>query len=255
MFRLARDRRIVVAAAVGAAALLTAAAVMLAGHGQRPTVATASRGRSSPAISSDTHSSSSSDTNSSSPRGPSLGPSTSPSPAAAASPLPVPAVSKLAPLPPPPTHAGGPSERTTYSFTLPEGDVGAEEFDRGFYLVLHRNDCAGAQQALDYGWSSMIYSRNVLLYQAGVEFCRGHNADARLWFDRAASYGWGDMMPITALPRTSCEIYKSAESVLRQQSRASFTCDNTDPKPPHVDPRIDPRSPWRSEQPSPSPSH
>jgi hypothetical protein len=143
---------------------------------------------------------------------------------------------------------GGGAAPPKYSWNLPIGDVSPNESEKEVYELLARGDCAGAAAGLEAGkiWQKFSSPRDVLLAQAGIEFCRANVSAGTEWFRKAETYGWAGLLPDEGAneAHAACELYMSASSVIRQEPRSSFTCPRglapawpTDTDASHVDPR------------------
>lgn len=131
----------------------------------------------------------------------------------------------------------GNGNRPEYRFTLPIGKPGADQHEATTYHYLQQGDCGAALRHLNERWRGFDGPRNVLLFQAGVDFCRGDNASGKRWFNRAARYGWGG----TDRPNV-CELYQAAASVTYQRAPSSFGCQSGEDEWPDG-PKDDPRTP------------
>ncbi len=119
--------------------------------------------------------------------------------------------------------------RRKYSWTLPVGDVSPNENEMRVYDEIRQGRCAAAQGLLDEGWARFASPRNVLLAQAGVEFCQNDVASATQLFRQAERYGWSGLVYDDGKPRAACELYRSAASVIQQRDRGEFRCPAGDP--------------------------
>lgn len=113
-----------------------------------------------------------------------------------------------------------------YGWGLPIGDVSPNYNERDVYNHLRDKDCDGAKDSLerDRAWQGFASPRNVLLAQAGIEFCGGDIDAGKRMFDRAAAMGWSGLLLDDQKPHASCEIYKSASSLIQQRPREDFRC-------------------------------
>ncbi|MGH3712291.1 MAG: hypothetical protein ACRDT4_02345 [Micromonosporaceae bacterium] len=137
------------------------------------------------------------------------------------------------PVDPETTPVTSPDEPTDdadeYDFSLPKGDRSVSLNEAIAYDDLYQGKCDQVQTFLDGdpeppysspAWVGFISPRNVLLWQAGIELCRGDRDAARPWFDRAEQrYGWSGTGEFHA-----CELYQAAGSVLRQRPKSDFVC-------------------------------
>jgi hypothetical protein len=114
-------------------------------------------------------------------------------------------------------------------------------------------DCGSAQEALDrpgldadlQPWRGMKSPRNVLLYQAAIRLCQGEESQARTMYDKAAEYGWAMDFGVDGSGKLDCVTYKAVRSVLDQQDRERFGCEDGKPSDwPESDARrrTDPRT-------------
>jgi hypothetical protein len=96
-------------------------------------------------------------------------------------------------------------------------------------MSLAGGDCAAAQAELDRRWDDLRTPRNVLLYQAAIDFCRGDAELGRFWFETAEdSYGWAGVdFPVDEF-RYECEIFRSVRSYLEGGDRTAFACEGGD---------------------------
>ncbi|MGH3737075.1 MAG: hypothetical protein ACRDT6_15895 [Micromonosporaceae bacterium] len=161
------------------------------------------------------------------------------------------------------TSAGTPEQTTEepeeYDFSLPKGDRSVSLNEAIAYDDLHQGKCDEAQRFMDGegtasspAWRGFISPRNVLLWQAGIELCRGDTDAARPWYERAEGYGWVGLGEFHA-----CELYRAAGSAIRQRPKTDFTCQRGEAPPwPGDDPsvRVDPRTDIDDGQTSPSPT-
>ena len=136
-------------------------------------------------------------------------------------PLDPPAPEPPAPDPPEPDP---PEPDEEYAWGLPASDTSISGNDGPAYASLRRS-CDEGQQYLEvvaengYGFRS---PRNVVLFAAGIEVCRGNYEVGRHYYDHAAAvYGLAGLAPEG---RAECDLYKSVRSVLEQRPREEFPC-------------------------------
>ncbi len=144
-------------------------------------------------------------------------------------------------------HTDQPEPR--YEFTLPEGDRSVSVNEAIAYDDLYHGRCDQVQSFLDGepddphdgGWVGLLSPRNVLLFQAGIELCRGDVAAAKPWFDKTQDeYGWSGSQGFYV-----CHLYKAAGSVIRQRPQSDFECQGGEQPPwptPGPQGRDDPRT-------------
>lgn len=131
-----------------------------------------------------------------------------------------------------PGSSGGNSSPTpievSYGWTLPAIDTTADGVDGEIYRALQKS-CDEGDTALAAQWQQSSSPRNVLLFAAGVQACRGQMPQARTLYMRAKDeYGWSGLGPAQDAPR--CDVYKSVASVVEKAPRDSFPClDGTSP--------------------------
>ena len=123
------------------------------------------------------------------------------------------------------TEAPEPDE-VEYGWGLPAGPYTPDDtFEDDVYGPLAAGACVDAQERLNELWQLLDSPRGVLLYQAGVEACRGDLSSARTAFARAGDDGWVGVDWVASGGFTyDCQVYRSLRSVLDQRDRATTTC-------------------------------
>ena len=120
-------------------------------------------------------------------------------------------------------------EEVSYDWALPAIDTGADGVDGEIYQALQKG-CDDGDRVLTQKWQQSSSPRNVLLFAAGVQACRGDMNGARTLYGQAQEqYGWTGLGPTQDSAR--CDVYKSVASVLEKAPRDSFPClDGTNPE-------------------------
>ena len=120
-------------------------------------------------------------------------------------------------------------EEISYDWTLPAIDTAADGVDGEIYQALQKG-CDDGDRVLTQKWQQSSSPRNVLLFAAGVQACRGDMNRARTLYGQAQEqYGWTGLGPTQDSAR--CDVYKSVASVLEKAPRDSFPClDGTNPE-------------------------
>ncbi|MEU4745809.1 hypothetical protein AB0G02_35840 [Actinosynnema sp. NPDC023658] len=136
--------------------------------------------------------------------------------------------------------AGG----TRFGWYLPEGPRSTSTVEDSVYqrLAVDR-DCDAAQTDLDDGnaWEGMRSPRNVLLYQAAIDLCRGAESSARAVYGRIAGHGWN--LELGSTEPVDCPTYRAVRSVLDQRESGTFECTRgTPPAWPDPQAKNDPRT-------------
>jgi hypothetical protein len=142
-------------------------------------------------------------------------------------------------------------------FELPEspGGPGADR-NRDIYRALRDGQCEQAADDLNRHWDSsnpeertIRSARDVLIFQSGIDLCRGDASGARHWLDQATAMGLqGLAEPVRTKDDTTpffawyCEVYRSVVSVLDTVPRDSVDCPGGDPPTWPPGPRDDPRT-------------
>ena len=107
-------------------------------------------------------------------------------------------------------------------WTLPTIDTAADGADGEIYQALQKS-CDDGDTMLTAKWQQSSSPRNVLLFAAGVQACRGAIAPARTLYMRAKDeYGWSGLGPAQSDAR--CDVYKSVASVVENAPRDRFPC-------------------------------
>jgi predicted small lipoprotein YifL len=134
-------------------------------------------------------------------------------------------------------NGGKRKDRFDYSFSLPLGD--RNQSDNLFHVhePLKKNDCAGAQKALEEYWSTFSPGE-VLLYQSAIYACRGDIQQATSLYNRAVAFGW-------YLPKgqsNACFAQQAVQSFIDQKPVSSWECEEQRAKKsyPNNEP-LDPR--------------
>lgn len=131
--------------------------------------------------------------------------------------------------PSPSTTRSSPAEVPRYTYALPLGDTPNAQDDGVVYMHLLAHRCEVAQDYLDQTWNKLhqFYGgpRAIVMFQAGIEMCRGDEARARTYVDIArASFGLSGLAKDTY----SCNIFRATSSVLRQEPQSSVLCPGGD---------------------------
>jgi hypothetical protein len=115
-----------------------------------------------------------------------------------------------------------------YDWGLPTSDTSVTGNDGPAYNSLRRGCDEGAAY-LREAWFGFRSPRNVLLFAAGVDLCRGDRQGGARYFEAARTrYGLDGLQPEG---RAECDVYKSVRSVLEQQPRDAFPCPGGTPPP------------------------
>jgi hypothetical protein len=119
-------------------------------------------------------------------------------------------------------------EPETYAWNLPVIDTAADGADREIYQALQKG-CDDGESMLRQKWQQSSSPRDVLMFAAGVQACRGDMNQARTLYVRARDeYGLAGLGPQQDAAR--CGVYKSVASVLERAPRDRFPCmDGTSP--------------------------
>jgi hypothetical protein len=109
-----------------------------------------------------------------------------------------------------------------FSWALPAEDTASDGVDGEIYQALRRS-CDEGDTMLAAEWQHSSSPRNVLLFAAGAQACRGATAQARTLYQRAKDeYGWSGLGPAQSNAR--CDVYKSVASVVENAPRDRFPC-------------------------------
>jgi hypothetical protein len=113
-------------------------------------------------------------------------------------------------------------EPVSYGWTLPTIDTATDGADGEIYQALQKS-CDDGDAALAAKWQQSSSPRDVLLFAAGVQACRGAMAQARTLYQRAKDeYGWSGLGPAQSDAR--CDVYKSVASMIENAPRDRFPC-------------------------------
>lgn len=113
-------------------------------------------------------------------------------------------------------------EPVDYTWDLPAIDTAADGADGEMYQALQKS-CDDGERMITQKWQQSASPRNVLLFQAGVQACRGDMNQARTLYVRARDeYGLAGLGPAQDTAR--CDVYKSVVSVLEKSPRDRFPC-------------------------------
>ena len=136
---------------------------------------------------------------------------------------------------------------------LPDGPSGpGEDRNRDVYFALREGKCAYAADSLDRHWGKMRSPRDVLIFQAAIELCRGDRTQASTWLSASTDMGLdGLAVPVPTRNNRGdrvafawyCEVYRSVRSVLEGQSRDAFACPEGVPPAWPPGEQDDPRTP------------
>lgn len=118
----------------------------------------------------------------------------------------------------------GSTDEEEYKWELPKNDDSAQMGPA--YELLRRGDCERAENLVRDSGShrtNFYFPVNILLYMAGVHLCRGDQAQAQIYYDKARSeeYGVGGL---GSEGRNQCELYKSVASTLEKKPRKEGPC-------------------------------
>jgi hypothetical protein len=122
-----------------------------------------------------------------------------------------------------PDQVGTPApEPVGYNWSLPPIDPGGQGADGTIYQALQKN-CDDGDAALAAEWQQSSSPREVMMFAAGVQACRGAMLPARTMYQRAKDeYGWSGLGPGQDTAR--CAVYKSVASVVENAPRDRFPC-------------------------------
>lgn len=113
------------------------------------------------------------------------------------------------------------TEPEPFGWGLPPTDTSPSGNAGPMYATLQRG-CEEGADFLHSAWEGFGSPRDVVLFAAAVELCRGNLEAGRRWYAHtAATYGMSGLLPEG---QARCDVYKSIRSVLDQQPRAAFPC-------------------------------
>jgi hypothetical protein len=133
--------------------------------------------------------------------------------------------------PPSGSPTGGPSDSETdesesFDWGLPPTDISPTGNAGPMYGALQRGCDVGADYLVS-AWQGFNNPRDVVLFAAAVELCRGHRDAGRTWYEHAVDrYG---MSAVSPEGKPVCDVYKSIRSLLDQQPRDAFPCPGGSP--------------------------
>ena len=116
---------------------------------------------------------------------------------------------------------------------LPDGpNSPGENRDRDVYDALREGRCESAADSLDRHWDKVRSPRDVLIYEAAVELCRGDAANAARWLAAASGMGLeGLAVPVETRDGEErvqfayyCEVFRSVRAVLEESARDGVEC-------------------------------
>ncbi|MEU7816198.1 hypothetical protein [Pseudonocardia sp. NPDC049154] len=113
-----------------------------------------------------------------------------------------------------------PTFEPSYDWAL-VADVTGDDPDAQVYRAL-RTGCDAGQQALNSTWDRLTGPREVLLFTAAVQMCRGDQAGALGSFQKASTYGWNGLGPDRNSAR--CAVYTALTVTLNQVAPAAVSC-------------------------------
>lgn len=113
-----------------------------------------------------------------------------------------------------------PTFEPSYDWAL-VADVTGDDPDAQVYRAL-RSGCDAGQQALNSSWDRLTGPREVLLFTAAVQMCRGDQAGALASFQKASTYGWNGLGPDRSSAR--CAVYTALTVTLNQVAPAVVSC-------------------------------
>ncbi|WP_433503824.1 hypothetical protein ACQP04_29650 [Pseudonocardia halophobica] len=123
---------------------------------------------------------------------------------------------------------GSTSERVPTLPTFPPSydwslvaDVRGEDPDAQVYRAL-RTGCDAGQQVLDSRWDQLTGPREVLLFTAAIQMCRGDQAGALASYQEASTYGWNGLGPDRMSAR--CAVYTALTVTLNRVIPAAVSC-------------------------------
>ena len=131
---------------------------------------------------------------------------------------------------------------TRYGWFLPVGPSSNSTNEGILYQRLaEQKDCAAAQEGLERFRYGLLTPRNVLLYQAAIDLCRGDEPRARAVYGRIARFGW-NLEFGNSTYQVDCATYQAVRSVLDQRAPDSFACARGTPPAWPDGPKDDPRT-------------
>ncbi|MCE0763136.1 hypothetical protein LWC35_09470 [Pseudonocardia kujensis] len=100
-------------------------------------------------------------------------------------------------------------------------DVRGDGPDAQVYRAV-RTGCDTGQQALDAQWDRLTSPREVVLFAAAIQMCKGDPAGGLARFQQASTYGWNGLGPDRNSAR--CAVYTALTVTLNRVAPAVVSC-------------------------------
>ncbi|WP_156067496.1 hypothetical protein [Pseudonocardia halophobica] len=113
-----------------------------------------------------------------------------------------------------------PTFAPSYDWAL-VADVIGDDPDAQVYRAV-RTGCDPGQQALNSRWDQLTGPREVLLFAAAIQMCRGDQAGALASYQKASTYGWNGLGPDRMSGR--CAVYTALTVTLNRVTPAVVSC-------------------------------
>jgi hypothetical protein len=113
-----------------------------------------------------------------------------------------------------------PTFAPSYNWAL-VADISGDGPDAEVYRAL-RTGCDAGQQTLESRWDRLTGPREVVLFSAAIQMCRGDQAGALARFQQASTFGWNGLGPDRNSPR--CSVYTALNVTLNRVQPAAVSC-------------------------------